>query len=459
MDVTVVPSICLSSLAGALLFFASGRLSVSRPRPEREPEPQSPALAGELAAERAARARAEEQAGVAWRTHEAGVAALAEERNRAAALAAELERERAARAQAERVIGAGNGADLDRARRELAAMEARAAGAERRAHELAAELEAARSEAATANTSAKRMTAEVPALRAKAAERDRIAAERDAMKAERDRAKAERDAMKAERDALKAERDRGVAELAKAREQIAALTARSAGADTIAAEIEDLRRQLAEKDRAPRGDLAELQRKGVEVAAAMRVLEQRSEEMARKEAENAELSRKVLALAAAEEELAELRRRVKDLEAQGFARRTLESIPADDPPSSRGALETTLENGLRDLVAREEGCRAAVLSDVRGLLIAAYGERAYRHELAAAASITTSAVERMRELLPLGEAASLSVVDHNDLVLRTRWLRSGEECFLLSTVGIAADESDPGADALCSRLAELIGAT
>jgi hypothetical protein len=194
----------------------------------------------------------------------------------------------------------------------------------------------------------------------------------------------------------------------------------------------------------------------------LRLLEQRAEEIAQREAENAELRRRVEALSAVAAEADELRRRVRDLEAQGFARRPLDSIgELDEVPDSMGKfeLETSLELGLRELVKREDGCRAAVLSDVRGLLIAAYGEAGHRVELAAAASLTLSAAERLRDLLPLGAAKSFALVDDNAIVFRTRWLRWQDECFLLSTLGEAPEEDEGPTEALRVHVSELIGAS
>ena len=144
---------------------------------------------------------------------------------------------------------------------------------------------------------------------------------------------------------------------------------------------------------------------------ALRTAEQRSAEIARREAENAELRRRVEALSAAAAEAEILRRRVRDLEAMGFAQEARAARADDDEGPVSGGLEESLSLGLRELCEREEGCRAAVLSDLRGLLIAAHGEAGHRLELAAAAALTTTAAERLRELLPLGEPARFTLAD------------------------------------------------
>ncbi len=99
-----------------------------------------------------------------------------------------------------------------------------------------------------------------------------------------------------------------------------------------------------------------------------------------------------------------------------------------------------------------------MLADFRGLLIAAHGEPSHCEELAAAASVLTSTAERLRELLPLGEAASFTLVDENEVVFRTRLLAWEDERFLLGTLGAAPPGQDPVAAAMRARIAALIGA-
>ena len=178
------------------------------------------------------------------------------------------------------------------------------------------------------------------------------------------------------------------------------------------------------------------------------------------------ISRRVEALSGAARDAEELRRRVRDLEAQGFAREAqgfareaMESVP-ELPPSERSieseGLETTLEAALEEVVAHEGGCRTAVLSDARGLLIAGAGGDGSREEIAAAAALATMAAERLRELIPVGQPVSMAVLDDNRVVFRTRWLRYGDECFLLSTLGVRTRPLEPGADTLRARLTALV---
>jgi hypothetical protein len=437
MDV-IVPSICLSSFAGAMLLYAGGRLT-PRPAPEERPDL---ALSLELEAERAARCRAEEHVSGTRVALDEAVAALGQERARRTALGDELAGERAARARADaeaeserrrladesarlRVQAAqaaelgeqlatlrhkvhghsGDGGEVGRLRAALGAAEARAAGAEIRVADLTTEISRLRADVAKAVTAGKRLSAEAAGLRAKVAEQERAMAKLEA-----------------------AVKERAAPPPAEAREA---------------------------------KDLAELQRRSVEVSMKLRTLEQRAAEMDRKEAENVDLRRRVEALATSAAEADELRRRLRDLEAQGYARRQLDGLHTlEDIPVSTGKpeLETSLAAGLRELCLREPGCRAAVLSDVRGLLVAAYGGAGHRDELAAAASLTLTTAERLGELLPLGPAARMIVVDENAIVFGTRWLRWADECFLLSTLGVAEPADEGATGALRAQIEELIGA-
>jgi hypothetical protein len=428
----LVPSIWLSSFTGAVLFFAGGRLwgrgAAEAPLPE-------------LAAAREARARAEEQAREA---RDEAERALAEARSQATALGQQLEGERAARGRLEDELRRSGalGARLRERTDELAA----AIEVERAARaEGAAELGRAQARAASAE-------ARVAGAEARAASAERRGAAATEEIARLGRALADREgeqrARRAELDDLRprlGEAEARAADAARLREENAALEA-------AVAALEQARRE------AP--DLAEVQRRSLEVAMRTRAIEQREAEIDRKDRENVELRRKVEALAGSAHEVAELRARLRDLEARGYAERAHRSAP----PPRRAArepgapeLEASLTLGLESLRSAEDGCRVAVLSDMRGLLVAASGDAEHREELAAAACLTTSAIERLRQLVPLGEAASFAVVDENDVLFRTRWLRWEGECFLLCTMGAAARPEDGEVEALRGRIAELIG--
>ncbi len=432
MDV-VVPSICLSSVAGALLFYAGGRIY-----PREAPREAAPASTPEIDLARAGQASAE--------------AALAEERARATVLRADLAGERAARARADAEAAIERRRLGDEATRqsraaadlgaELAALRAkaeRAAAAELRVTERDAELERTRAALEKAEATARRLSGEATALRARATTAGRAETELSAARA----ALAAAEASAADAARLRQENER----LGRA-------------VSTLEATLE----ATQERARAAGPDLAEAQRRSLEAAMMLRTVEQRAAEIERREAEDTALRRRVDALQGAAAEAAELRHRVRDLEAHGFARRTRtftgvagepDAIPAG---AAAPELSTSLELGLRDLTRREEGCRAAVLADYRGLLIAAYGDASHRDEIAAAASILTTAAERLRELLPLGEATCFTLVDEHETFFRARLLGWGDERFLLGTLGAAPPAGDPAAEAMRARIASMIGA-
>ncbi|MFT3770825.1 MAG: hypothetical protein QM820_35835 [Minicystis sp.] len=517
----IVPSICLSSLAGAIFFFTGGRLSARGPQ----------ANGGEaLEAERAARAAAEQEAAraaeardqaarardeaarardeatrardEAARAHGEMARALAAEQGRVVAQARTLDNERAARVQEaqqaaaeiarigdERArleasatalaneitemrarIAADSGAAA-RAQMSAGPAEARAAAAEKRATALAADLEKARGELNQARgelsqalDAKKRLGAEVTDLKARVAQRE--GAEGTAVREAQATARREAEAAARSREAhlhkeieqARNERTAALGQLDQARAALAAVEKRAAEADRLRGEIAELRAAKAAEPASQGGapDLAELQRRGLELTLKARVIEQRTEEMERARVENAELRARVETLNDTAREAEELRRRVAELEAQGFARRLVEPAPPSRPSPEGAGLSTILERELGRLVGREEGCRMAVLADPRGLLIAASEGASYPHEVAAASSLTTFASDRLRELMPLGAPASLEIYDENGLCMRTRWIRFEKEWFLVSTVGVV-DPHDVEAADLRSRLGELIG--
>ena len=189
--------------------------------------------------------------------------------------------------------------------------------------------------------------------------------------------------------------------------------------------------------------LADVQRHSVELSIKSRALVQRTAEVELHVAEIESLRDKVHELTAAANETVELRAKLRNLEAQGFAIKlstnegwTKRPARSNDGPDR---LESMLQDKLEGLMTDTQGCRTAVLADLRGLLIAASGDVTYQDELAAAASLTTYTTERLRDLFPIGEPATIEVVDVNRTMLRVDWLRVNEDSFLLTTVGVAPE--------------------
>lgn len=202
--------------------------------------------------------------------------------------------------------------------------------------------------------------------------------------------------------------------------------------------------QSAATEAAP--GLAEVQRRNVELSFKSRALSQRNQEFEVLATELESLRNKILDLTDEAAEAGLLRKKVRDLEAQGFATKivradTWTKRPARDN-SGPDRLESLLQNKLESLVMATPGCRTAVLADLRGLLIAASGDIVYQHELAAVASLMTYTTERVRELLPLGEPSAFEMVDVNRAMVRVNWMRLDSEAVLLTTVGLAPAQTE-----------------
>jgi len=252
--------------------------------------------------------------------------------------------------------------------------------------------------------------------------------------------------------------------------RIASFEPRANEADRLRTENSSLRVELAELERQrvaePHIDLSTFQRKNAELSLKAKVLEHRTTEFERQAEENHELKMKVETLDATLADNERLVRRVRELEAQAFATQasrvpTLVPGPIRKSPANTAELklEALLEEALETLVREDRGCQVAVLSDLRGLLIASSGDRSHQDELAAAASLTTYTTERIRELLPMSEPKMIQWVDTNRVALRARWLRTEDETFLLTTLGLDSEPANTRADRLSATISQLISAT
>lgn len=237
-------------------------------------------------------------------------------------------------------------------------------------------------------------------------------------------------------------------QLREARAQIVTLESSVRDVERLRAENSSIRVELAELERQkaidPGMDLPTFQRKNAELSLKERLFEQRMAEFERQAEENHALRMQVDSLETARSENEVLLRRIQSLEAHAFANQ------APRRPSQKPGLVHSIDPSHPDLIdktlaelVRDAGCHVAVLSDLRGLLIAAAGDHEYQEELAAAASLTTFATERMRELLPMSEPDMLEWVDTNQVALRASWLRTEDDAFLLTTMSLGEKSDSP----------------
>jgi hypothetical protein len=250
--------------------------------------------------------------------------------------------------------------------------------------------------------------------------------------------------------------ERRVGEL---RDQLAVARAGAEHAARLDAENRTLQREVEDRRRAE-GRLADVQRQTLEVATRTHLLDRRRSELDSKEAENETLRRDVARLTIQAGEVEGLRSKVRDLKARGFAleARVVGPAPARARPRAGQKLEEAIEDRLDELRRRLGSCQTAVLADLRGLLLASVGDATHEDALAAAASLTTEASERLRQLLPLGEPMEIRLTDVNRVVFTARWLRDDQEKFLLGTLGVTKDKTDPRADAIEASISDLLRA-
>jgi hypothetical protein len=158
------------------------------------------------------------------------------------------------------------------------------------------------------------------------------------------------------------------------------------------------------------------------------------------------------------EEVAYLRRREKDLEAQLYASGMSASreIPANSGEKLVQTPVSTMETNLHSLVGAG-GPRTAVLADAQGFLIAGAGESGAQEGLAAFAAVAGEMVSRARMLLPLAEVDSLRVTDRNSMVLTCHLFESAGEGLGVTTLGPGEPEAGNTARAIVELAAIVSG--
>jgi len=159
------------------------------------------------------------------------------------------------------------------------------------------------------------------------------------------------------------------------------------------------------------------------------------------------------------EEVAYLRRREKDLEAQLYASGLYASreMPAVSGEVLGQTPVSDMETNLHSLVGAG-GPRTAVLADAQGFLIASAGESAAQEGLAAFAAVAGEMVSRARMLLPLAEVDSVRVTDTNSMVLTCHLFNSAGEGLGVATLGPGEPEATITARAIVELSAIVSGA-
>lgn len=137
-----------------------------------------------------------------------------------------------------------------------------------------------------------------------------------------------------------------------------------------------------------------------------------------------------------DQELKDLRRRERILEAQiyGFGQ-TPETLARDSvaPPPVAGTRAAEIEADIASLLA--EGQRTVVLADRQGFAVAANGESLPQDGLAAFSALASDVAKRAETLMPVGAVQWLRVVDKNQTQIACRFFACGNEHFTLSTIG------------------------
>jgi chromosome segregation ATPase len=231
------------------------------------------------------------------------------------------------------------------------------------------------------------------------------------------------------------------------------------------AKLSDLERLLQE-NRTLRDEVADLRLHGEASVELERVpaehkrlrldaelMARRLQELLQDQTELADLRTRFHDLQSLGEEVAYLRRREKDLEAQLYASG---SASPDDQPAVAGmpalhSVGTDMEASLRALV-QPGGARSAVLADTQGFLIASAGEPMPQEGMAAFAAIASEMVARTRILLPLADVDSVRVRDTNRIVLSCRLFETGGQGLGVATLG-PGEPSVPDADRAVNELA------
>jgi|GEM_PF-2318859 hypothetical protein len=240
-----------------------------------------------------------------------------------------------------------------------------------------------------------------------------------------------------------------------ARVQLAAAQAKLSDLEQLLEENRKLRDEVADlrlHDEAA-GELERLMAEHKSLRLDAELMARRLRELLQDQAELADLRARVHDLVALTEEVAYLRRREKDLEAQLYA----SGCPSKDDAAATPGVQalhtvgTDMEASLRTLV-QPDGARTAVLADTQGFLIASAGEPMPQEGLAAFAAIASDMVARTRVLLPLADVDAIRLSDTNRVILSCRLFETGGQGLGVATLG-PGEPSAQDADRVVNELA------
>jgi cell division protein FtsB len=165
-----------------------------------------------------------------------------------------------------------------------------------------------------------------------------------------------------------------------------------------------------------------------------------------------------------DQEVTELRRRERALEAQIYglgqtpeteARRSIAPLAA-----ATGTRAAEIEAGIAPLVAA--GQRTVVLADHQGFAIATGGELEAQDGLAAFSAVAGDVARSAETLLPVGSVQWVWVIDKNRTQVSCRFFDCGSDSFTLSTLGQAAlsiDEFDAVVSTITAKMTQADAAT
>jgi hypothetical protein len=241
--------------------------------------------------------------------------------------------------------------------------------------------------------------------------------------------------------------------------ELAAAQAKLTELEGALEENRKLRDEVAElrRHQEATGELERLASAHKQLRLDAELMARRLQELLQDRAELVSLRGQAAEAASLVEEVAYLRRREKDLEAQLYASglgASREIAAASGEPPAQTPV-SDMKTNLHSLVG-DGGPRTAVLADAQGFLIASDGESAVQESLAAFTAVAGEMVTRARMLLPLAEVGSVRVTDKNHTVLTCHLFNSAGEGLGIATLGPGEPSARGTAQAIV-ELAAIVG--